>query len=168
MKTTPDWIAIEGDFRVGSKSLRLMASEHGTSEGTIRRKAKKEGWVRDPTGTKRHMVAARLAGVTQGSTQCVMRQIEDEATQDVRDMRDGLTVYRNILTGMVVASEAITDPRDAKVVAEATEKAINGIRTIRGLDDPSKAEFEDIDAEIEAKLTQLESQKKARAFEAAG
>lgn len=162
----PDWIAIEGDFRAGAKSLRAMEADHKVPEATIRRKAKKEGWIRDPTGTKRRMVAARLAGVTQGATQCVRRQIEDEAEADVHDMQDGLTVYRNILTSMVLFSQTVQDPRDAKVIAEATEKAVNGIRTIRGLDDPTTAKAEELDAEIEAELAKLNASKEARAPQA--
>lgn len=56
----------------------------------------------------------------------------------MRDMRLGLNIYRNVLCAMEVVSLTVTDPRDAKTIVEATEKAINGIRLIRGLDDPSK------------------------------
>ena len=46
-ETTPDWAQIEADFRAGVKSLRQIASEHGISEGAIRKRAKKEDWDRD-------------------------------------------------------------------------------------------------------------------------
>lgn len=43
----PDWDRIEFDYRAGVKTLRQMADEHGISEGTIRKRAKREGWTRD-------------------------------------------------------------------------------------------------------------------------
>ena len=47
MKVMPDWSSIEADYRAGLKSLRQMASEHGLSEGAIRKRAKKDDWTRD-------------------------------------------------------------------------------------------------------------------------
>lgn len=46
-KQEPDWPRIEADFRAGIKSLRQIGSEHGVSEGAIRKRAKKEEWTRD-------------------------------------------------------------------------------------------------------------------------
>ena len=161
--STPDWIALEGDYRAGAKSLRAMADQYGVPESSIRRIAKKKGWIRDATGTKRRIVADRLAGVAQNAAQCAMRQIESEADLDVDDMQQGLIGYRNILRAMVIASDQVEEPRDAKVIAEALDKAVAGIRTIRGLDDPKNSKFEDIDAEIEAELARLGAQKEARA-----
>lgn len=43
----PDWKAIELDYRAGIKTLRQIADEHGISEGSIRKRAKREGWTRD-------------------------------------------------------------------------------------------------------------------------
>lgn len=42
-----DWERIETDYRAGVKSLREIAGEHGISEGAIRKRAKRDGWVRD-------------------------------------------------------------------------------------------------------------------------
>jgi hypothetical protein len=42
---------------------------------------------------------------------------------------------------MEEVSKGQMDPKDAKVIAEATEKAVNGIRTIRGLDEPEKIQL---------------------------
>ncbi len=46
-KPTPDWERIELDYRAGVRSLREIAAEHGISEGAIRKRAKRDGWVRD-------------------------------------------------------------------------------------------------------------------------
>lgn len=44
---TPDWEAIESAYRAGVLSLREIASQHGISEGAIRKRAKRDDWSRD-------------------------------------------------------------------------------------------------------------------------
>lgn len=46
-KTEIDWLAVEADYRPGILSNRDIARKHGCTEGGVRRKAKKEGWVKD-------------------------------------------------------------------------------------------------------------------------
>lgn len=138
MSKGPDWTVIEGAYRAGVLSLRAIASKHDITEGAIRARAKKHGWIQDAAGTKRRIVADRQAGITQEVAQDVMRNIQDAAEADTRDMNTGLSIYRNILDAMDGAAKRVEDPREAKVITEATEKAINGIRTIRGLDEPEK------------------------------
>lgn len=51
-KTTPEvintcWETVELDYRAGIKTLRLIASEQGISEGAIRKRAKRDEWSRD-------------------------------------------------------------------------------------------------------------------------
>jgi hypothetical protein len=48
-KLRPDWEAIERAYRAGSVSVRSIAEAHDTSEGTIRSRAKAQGWQRDLT-----------------------------------------------------------------------------------------------------------------------
>lgn len=43
----PDWEAIESAYRAGLMSLREIASQHGISEGAIRKRAKRDEWSRD-------------------------------------------------------------------------------------------------------------------------
>ncbi|MBI6340311.1 MULTISPECIES: hypothetical protein [unclassified Proteus (in: enterobacteria)] len=47
MAKRPDWEAIESAYRAGVMSLREIASQHGISEGAIRKRAKKDDWSRD-------------------------------------------------------------------------------------------------------------------------
>lgn len=42
----PDWEAIETAYRAGVMSLREIGAQYGVTEGAIRKKAKKLGWVR--------------------------------------------------------------------------------------------------------------------------
>lgn len=135
-KKAPDWIVIEGEYRAGTAPLRAIAGKHGITEGTIRARAKKLGWTRDAAKTKREIVAARMAGVTQEVAQNVMRNIEDAAALDVADMDRALRINRNCLIALEIAAEKVEEPKEIKVIVEATGSAIESIRRIRGLDDP--------------------------------
>lgn len=42
-----NWSAIEADYRAGIKSNVAIANEYNVSEGAIRKRAKKEDWVKD-------------------------------------------------------------------------------------------------------------------------
>lgn len=42
-----DWLAVEADYRPNILSLRAIGDKYGCTEGAIRKRAKKEGWVRD-------------------------------------------------------------------------------------------------------------------------
>lgn len=42
-----DWEAIETDYRAGIKSLRVMSAEYGVSHVAIKKRADRDGWVRD-------------------------------------------------------------------------------------------------------------------------
>ena len=133
-----NWNAIEGTYRAGQKSLREIAKEYGTAASTIKSRAVKNGWIQDAAGTKRRIVSDRMSGIAHGVEQDAMCEIEGAAEADLKDMNTGLKIYRNILGAMDLASSVVADPREAKIITEATEKAINGIRTIRGLDDPTE------------------------------
>lgn len=47
-KASPNWEAIERDYRVGVRAVTAIAQEHGITEGAIRKRAKRDGWVREP------------------------------------------------------------------------------------------------------------------------
>ena len=42
-----DWEAIERDYRAGVRSLREMGDAYGVTHGAIRKRALRDGWVRD-------------------------------------------------------------------------------------------------------------------------
>lgn len=139
MKPTQDFSEVELAYRSTQESVNSLAKRFGMSEPTLRRMVKKNGWIRCAPESKRRVVADAMAGVTKGLTSDEVRQAqENAASEDIADMAQGIRVFRNVLGAMEEASETVKDPRDAKVITEATEKAINGIRTIRGLDDPTE------------------------------
>lgn len=45
-KQPSDWSAIEAAYTLGTASIRQIARDHGVTDAAIRKKAKKEGWVR--------------------------------------------------------------------------------------------------------------------------
>lgn len=130
-----DWVAIEGAYRSGHGSLREIAGEHGLTEGAIRKRAKRGGWLRDPQGTKRELVRAALSGGTQTGTRYAQQTIEQEAEQDVADMRAGLVLARRCIERLSGMVNAASDAKEIKVIAEANRIAVETIRRIRGLDD---------------------------------
>lgn len=138
-KKAPDWLAIEGEYRAGVKSVNAIAADHEISEGAIRKRAKKEGWGRDPSGTKRQIVKAAMAGGTNNGTNIALRTIEEAAALDIADMERGLRINRQCLINLETAAESAVEPREIKVIVEATSSAIESIRKIRGLDDTSNS-----------------------------
>ena len=44
-----DWEGVERDYSAGLLSLREIGDKHGVTEGAIRKRAKKEEWIRDLT-----------------------------------------------------------------------------------------------------------------------
>ena len=69
----PDWEAIETAYRAGVMSLREIASQHGISEGAIRKRAKRDDWSRDLN-----------AKVKERADDLVRKQVRSEVTFNER------------------------------------------------------------------------------------
>lgn len=135
-KQPSDWIAIETEFRGTATPVLQIAKEHGVTEGAIRARAKKHGWVRDSGKLKRALVGSKLDGVTKSSTNYEVRNlIEEGAERDAQDMRAGLEVSRSCVSRLLEMVATADGPRDIKMIVEANKGAIETIRRIRGLDD---------------------------------
>ena len=52
-KQAPDWVRIKVDYSAGTRSLRLIASEHDITHAAIIKRAARDGWTRDPAATGR-------------------------------------------------------------------------------------------------------------------
>lgn len=133
-----DWDAIEAEYIAGVLSNRKIAEKYGCSESGLRKKAKQEGWMRDPAGKKAALVREKLVvGDTRGAANEIFRQAIE---QDVADMNLGLENARKVLhkvSKMIPLSE---DGRELKTLSEAVKINIELIRKIRGLDDDVKKE----------------------------
>lgn len=139
-----DWEAIERLYRTTLLSVRDIAATHGTKPSTVQSRARAGRWVRGATANKRQILADAQAGVLPGMKPSeAKRSMEKAVAEDMEDMKTGLTGYRRLLNVMQQAADRlqVTDPlaeKKAKVMAETIDKAVDGIRKIRGLDDPSK------------------------------
>jgi uncharacterized protein YjcR len=76
-----DWEAIEREFRLGQLSIKEIARQYGVSDTAIRKRARKRGWVRDPTDQVRAAVNAEIAcGVRDGFAPANSREEDVAAT----------------------------------------------------------------------------------------
>lgn len=144
----------EVDYRSGGLSTNAIAAKHGIPEPTLRREAKKRGWVKGLSSTKRAMARDAMSGsdLTNILTFDEVRQNQlTEAQQDVRDMREGLSVARACIEALKQLVPLSENARDIKSIVEANKGAVDTIRKIRGLDDvPSDAGEDPIAALIGA------------------
>lgn len=128
----------EVDYRAGTMSVNAIATKHGIPEPTLRREAKKLGWVKGLSSTKRAMVQDAMSGadLTKSLTNDEVRQNQlSEAQQDVADMNCGLSVARACMTALLAMVPIADSPRDIKSIVEANKGAVDTVRKIRGLDD---------------------------------
>lgn len=132
-----DWSQVEADYRAGVKSLRQIASEHGITEGAIRKRAKKEDWARDLAAkiraqadalVRKDAVRAKVRNET-----CVPEKVVVEANAEVqasvmREHRAGLTKARELVHKLLTELEQVTDSREllndlAEIMAGADDGA---------------------------------------------
>ncbi|MGS1028837.1 hypothetical protein [Burkholderia glumae] len=153
---------IELAYKAGTKSVNAIAKTFAVPEATLRRLAKKNGWVRGAPDIKRQIVADHFAGVTKGLANDEVRQSQELAAgADIEDMERGLRLHRRCLIQLEATVVGATDPKVIKTITEATALAITGIRKIRGLDTPTPADATDLDAAIEAELAHMERLRQA-------
>lgn len=131
------------DFAAGGWSMNALATKHGIPEATLRRHAKKHGWVKGAADVKREMVREAMAGGDQldealtndlTNDEAVRQRRIDEAMQDVDDMNTGLDVARACMKKLLGMVEQVDNPNDIKRIVEANKGAVETIRKIRCLD----------------------------------
>lgn len=76
-----DWSALERDYRAGIKSDRQLEADYGISRGRIKRRADKEGWVRDLTDQINQEANKQL----QQSMAVAHRALDQGATPEQRE-----------------------------------------------------------------------------------
>ena len=139
------WADIRAAWIGTDKPGREIAREYGITEKAIRDRAEKELWgPRNASGRKREIVAAKLAGAgesTQKTTHCGVGAdpADIEADADIEVMRFSGKLFVKILhraDGMV---DLTADGKELNSVADASRKALDGYRRVRGLDEPPKA-----------------------------
>jgi len=147
----PDWEAIERAYRAGALSLRGIADKYDTNEGTIRSRAKKNGWQRDLTAQVRTATKEKLSrnASRTDATQREVRddaQIVDEASDeaasivlahraDLGQWRDISSKLRLALSEIEVSEENLGDfSRALNAGVDAQLKVIKGERQAYNMD----------------------------------
>lgn len=113
-----DWERIELDYRAGLKTLREMAGEHSISEGSIRKRATRDGWTRDVSAKvqARANELVRKAEVRAevrkecANTERVLIEASAQAIAEVKlSHRTDVTRFRSLLTNLLAELEHQTD-----------------------------------------------------------
>lgn len=143
----PNWLAIEGMYCAGQKPVNAIAKEHGVSEGAIRARAKKKGWVRDPATTQREKVKAHFAGITNGGTNGVTNGVTNDAIRKIEESAQrAIAIEELALANVELALARINndlfsvsnlDSADLKRLSEANKINLDTARTIFNLNEPS-------------------------------
>lgn len=115
-KTAPDWERIEASYRVGTMSTREIAAEHGITEGAIRKRAKKDGWVRDLSDRVKAKADAlvrtetvRTEVRTETATERQTVEVEAQVQARIRlSHRKDISRYRKLCLDMLSELEAET------------------------------------------------------------
>lgn len=98
-----DWLAVENDYRPNILSLRAIGEKYGCTEGAVRKKAKKEGWVRD--------LSEKIKAT---ADDLVRRELVRDSAQNETDV-----VYKNAITSAYIQ---ITERND---IAKLRDIAMN-------------------------------------------
>lgn len=152
-----------------SPSVNGLAAKYGLPETSLRREIQRQGIVRgDAQERKRRLVEAHFSGELANlsgelanqaaNPEALEAAIELEAEQDIDDMTDALTVCRKAIARLLEVVDTLVCPRDLKAAVEATERATQTIRRIRGLDAPLDfADWSDAELECVVKTGRLPS-----------
>ncbi len=155
MAKQPDWEAIERAYRAGSLSIRNIADQHGIAEGTIRKRAKKHGWLRDLSEQVQQAARDKLTrkAVRTERTQDAPRtdaEIVEEASTEAASVvlahRSDLHQWRSISQKLcaALADMDVTEDNHDKFArslnagVDAQLKVIKGERQAYNLDDPGE------------------------------
>lgn len=133
-KSPPDWERIELDYRAGIKSLREIATEHGISEGAIRKRARRDGWERDLSAK----IQARAEGLVRKEAvrsevrterTASERQIVEANAQGVADVllshRRDIQRTRTVVMAMMAELEASCGEEQAALLVQLGEMMRN-------------------------------------------
>lgn len=139
-----DWARVEMDFTAGVESIRALARRYGITEVSIRRRARRYGWVRR-LGDRLAAIRAQLSQATaqdapRADPATVAARLAEEAQQDASDLGLALATARTILRRLREAAETEPTPQGLRTIAEAVHRATETIFRVRRLDDQPAAE----------------------------
>jgi len=139
----PDqWADIRAAWIGTDKPIRELAREYGVTEASIRHRADKEAWgPRNANGRKREIVVSTLAGISQSTQQSTHREdpgpaFQAEVDADIEVQRFAGALFVKILRKADALHEFAADGRELNAIADASRKALDMYRRVRGLDEP--------------------------------
>ena len=149
--TEHDRLRLVGRIGEGA-SWDTLEHEFGIAASSITQWAKRNGYGRSPTASKRRMVEDLLTRPETGEPVQTVGQsgqstvstgnadVDAAAHEDARDMRLGLQAARLALQVSAIGLKGMRehknpDPKAAKLWSECVAINVNTIRKIRGLDD---------------------------------
>lgn len=125
-----DWDKIELDYRAGIKSLRQLGTEHGISEGAIRKRAKRDEWTRDLSEriqdkaeqlVRKEAVRKEVRAERAASE----REVVDANAQAVADIRlahrRDISRARRVTNALLDELEQQTDPETVQLLEQLGE-----------------------------------------------
>jgi hypothetical protein len=119
-----DWAAVENAYRAGIQSNRQIGDKYGTTEGAIRKRAKKEGWTKDLAPAVRQRAKQMVRGDGTQAPRVRTAADDDKAVEqealvaatvmtthrkDIRQGREMVMVLLGELTQVTKHAEAIED-----------------------------------------------------------
>lgn len=113
-----DWETISTLYRSGVRSLRDIATEHGISEGAIRKRAKSEGWPRDLSEKIKAKAAelVRIEAVRNGTQVPNERTVVEQNARAQADItishRTDIAQKRELVSKLFAEISASTDGTD--------------------------------------------------------
>lgn len=156
-KLAADWERIELAYRTAGRSLREIATDHGITEGAIRKRAKRDGWERDLSAKVRAKADAlvrkdlvRSEVRTDAPSEREVVEIEAEVQARIRlSHRADITRMRNLVLRLLAECEAeaaepevfaaigemlrCADERGQDRLNDAYQKAISLPQRIKGV-----------------------------------
>jgi phage-related tail fiber protein len=142
-----DWDLVEADYRAGVKSLREMAEAHGVSHVAIKKRADKEGWVRDLSAkiqakadekVNRAVVNATVNAEARAVTESAVVEANADAQSRVRlehraDIARTRSLFRTLLEELEVASD-----KEGQALIEKLAEIVNAPAEDESADDARK------------------------------
>lgn len=130
-KQTADWEKVETQYRIGTLSLREIATAHGITEGAVRKRAKRDKWDRD-LGAKVRAKADALVRKElvrkevreKGESASVQLDVDVEAEVQARielSQRADIGKGRGIVVSLLSELEQACGPENAANLAELGE-----------------------------------------------
>lgn len=120
-KPSVDWERVEADYCAGIKSLREIAAEHGTKEGTIRSRAKAQDWVRDisaKVAAKAQQISRKedSRSISRSEKAATEREIIEASAQAIVNVKLGhrksIQRHRNLVEALTAELEDQTGNRE--------------------------------------------------------